>query len=54
LTTAIDIQLAVVGLVGGLFDQPEGGVPAFVAKFQEPPVGVLGAVADSMKIRYSK
>jgi hypothetical protein len=54
LTREIDAQTTFVGLVGGVVDQPVGGTPTFVEKFQEPPVGVAGAVADSLKINHSK
>jgi hypothetical protein len=54
LTTAIDNQTVKVGFTGGEFSQLVGGVPTLVAKFQDPPVGVAGAEADSIKIRYSK
>jgi hypothetical protein len=33
---------------------PAGAVPTFVTKFQDPPVGVAGTVADSLKINHSK
>jgi hypothetical protein len=33
---------------------PAGVVPTFVTKFQDPPVGVAGTVADSLKINHSK
>jgi hypothetical protein len=54
LTSEIEAQTTFVGLVGGVVDQPVGGTPTLVAKFQEPPVGVAGAVADSLKINHSK
>jgi hypothetical protein len=54
LTIAIDAQTVFVGLAGGTVDQPEGAVPTFVRKFQEPPVGVAGAEAASWKINHSK
>ena len=41
LTTAILIHTDVVGIAGE-FDQPAGGVPTLVRKFQVPPVGVAG------------
>jgi hypothetical protein len=47
LTIAIENQTVLVGFVGGAVVQPVGGVPVFVRKFHEPPVGVAGAVADS-------
>jgi len=47
LTKEIDAQTILVGLVGGVVDQPVGGTPTFVVKSQDPPVGVAGAVADS-------
>jgi hypothetical protein len=47
LTIAIENQTVFVGFVGGAVVQPVGGVPTFVVKFHEPPVGVAGAVADS-------
>jgi uncharacterized protein YndB with AHSA1/START domain len=43
-----------VAATGGVFDQPVGGVPVFVVKLQDPPVGVAGTVADSMNMKYSK
>ena len=46
LTRAIETQTGFAGDVGGVFDQPAGGVPTFVVKLHEPPVGVDGAVAD--------
>jgi hypothetical protein len=46
LTREIEAQTVLVGLTGGVDDQPAGAVPTLVAKFQEPPVGVAGAVAD--------
>jgi hypothetical protein len=42
------------GLGGDTVAQPEGGVPVFVEKFHEPPLGVEGAVADSIKMNHSK
>jgi hypothetical protein len=54
LTSEIDAQTTFVGLVGGVVDQPVGGTPTLVEKFHEPPVGVAGAVADSLKINHSK
>jgi hypothetical protein len=53
-TSEIENQTVFVGFVGGAFVHPVGGVPTFVAKFQEPPVGVAGAVADSWKTNHSK
>jgi hypothetical protein len=47
LTIEIDAQTVLVGFTGGAVVQPVGGTPTFVVKFQEPPVGVAGAVADS-------
>jgi hypothetical protein len=47
LTREIEAQTVFVGFAGGVDDHPVGAVPTFVAKFQEPPVGVAGAVADS-------
>jgi hypothetical protein len=47
LTREIEAQTVLVGVAGGVDDHPVGGVPTLVAKFQEPPVGVAGAVADS-------
>jgi hypothetical protein len=54
LTRAIETQTGFAGDVGGVFDQPVGGVPTFVVKLHEPPVGVDGAVTDSLKISHSK
>jgi hypothetical protein len=54
LTKVIEAQTIFVGVAGGVDDHPEGGVPTLVIKFQEPPVGVAGAVADSLKINHSK
>jgi hypothetical protein len=42
------------GLGGATKDQPDGGVPVLVVKFHEPPVGVAGKVADSIKMNHSK
>jgi hypothetical protein len=53
-TTAIETQTKLVGLAGGAFNQPDGAVPVFVVKLQEPPVGVAGAVAESLKMNHSK
>jgi hypothetical protein len=54
LTIEIDAQTELVGEVGGVVDQPEGGVPVLVRKSHEPPVGAAGAVADSLKTNHSK
>jgi hypothetical protein len=54
LTIEIQNQTVFVGFVGGAVVQPVGGTPIFVVKFHEPPVGVAGAVADSLKINHSK
>jgi hypothetical protein len=54
LTNAIDIQVGKVGFTGGAVNQPVGAVPELVSKFQEPPVGVTGALADDLKINHSK
>jgi hypothetical protein len=54
LTRAIENQTVFVGFVGGAVVQPVGGTPTLVVKFHEPPVGVAGAVADSLKINHSK
>jgi hypothetical protein len=43
-----------VGVTGGTVVHPVGGVPTLVVKFQDPPVGVAGAVALSLKINHSK
>jgi hypothetical protein len=51
---AIENQTVFVGFVGGAVVQPVGGTPTFVVKFQEPPVGVAGAVADSWNMNHSK
>jgi hypothetical protein len=53
-TKEMDAQTTLVGLTGGAVVHPAGGTPTLVAKFQEPPVGVAGAVADSRKINHSK
>jgi hypothetical protein len=42
-TNAIETQTCTTVDVGGVVDQPVGGVPTLVAKFQDPPVGVGGA-----------
>jgi hypothetical protein len=54
LTIEIQNQTMFVGLVGGAVVHPVGGTPTLVVKFHEPPVGVAGAVADSLKINHSK
>jgi hypothetical protein len=54
LTIEIQNQTVFVGFVGGAVVHPAGGTPTFVVKFQDPPVGVAGAVADSWKINHSK
>jgi hypothetical protein len=50
----MDAQTMFVGLAGGIVVQPVGAVPTFVAKSHEPPVGVDGAVAASLKTNHSK
>jgi hypothetical protein len=45
LTTACETHKSLPVEVIGVADHPVGGVPTFVTKFQEPPVGVEGAVA---------
>ena len=47
LTIAQDTQTKLAGAAGTFKDQPVGGVPVLVLKFQEPPVGVAGAVAET-------
>jgi hypothetical protein len=54
LTIAIDAQTTLVGVIGGVVDQPVGGTPTLVVKSHEPPVGVAGAVADSLNMNHSK
>jgi hypothetical protein len=54
LTIEIQAQTTFVGFVGGAVVHPAGGTPTLVVKFHEPPVGVAGAVADSLKINHSK
>jgi len=54
LTIAIESQTKVVGLVGGIAVQPDGGVPVSVVKSHDPPVGVAGCVDDTLKINHSK
>jgi len=54
LTRAIDTHIWFVGAIGGCSVQPVGAVPVLVTKLQEPPVGVAGCVADSLKINHSK
>jgi hypothetical protein len=54
LTREIENQIVFVGLEGGAVVHPAGAVPTLVAKFQEPPVGVAGCVAESLKINHSK
>jgi hypothetical protein len=51
-TRAIDTQTSLDGLEGGASNHPEGGVPMFVVKFQEPPVGVDGAVNEDWNINH--
>jgi hypothetical protein len=53
-TNEIQNQTVVDGFVGGATNHPAGGVPTFVVKFHEPPVGVAGAVDASLKINHSK
>ena len=54
LTKAIETQTSSVGAGGGDIDQPDGSVPVFVRKFQEPPVGVAGCELASWKMNHSK
>ena len=54
LTIVIEAQTVLTGDTGGVDDHPVGAVPTLVTKFQDPPVGVAGAVADSLKINHSK
>jgi hypothetical protein len=54
LTIAIEAQTMFVGFAGGMVDHPVGSVPTLVVKSHDPPVGVAGAVAASLKINHSK
>jgi hypothetical protein len=46
LTKAMDTQTCWVGTAGTTVTHPLGGVPVFVWKFHDPPVGVAGGVLD--------